>query len=59
MFKVTIDTSNAAFDDGMATEIIRLLKGVIRMVEAGGTEGALVDANGSTVGLWNLTGEDE
>lgn len=65
MFKVEFKTGNAAFHDenGIyedcdyymeASEVIRILKEVIKKLESGYREGACVDNNGNKVGSWKL-----
>ena len=55
-FTLTIDTDNAAFDDGNLTlEIARVLDDASGMVYEGRTDGALFDDNGNRVGGFSLT----
>ncbi len=55
-FKLEItETDNAAFDDGPATEIARILEVAAKRVRDGWTEGALLDANGNRVGRFYAT----
>jgi len=57
MFKVTIDTSNAAFEDGV-TEITRLLREIIyKLNREYAFQGILVDINGAKVGTWDAWAE--
>lgn len=60
MFKLEIDaTDNDAFADGnRATEIVRILRRVAKLIEAGRTEGKIQDVNGNTVGSFYLEEED-
>ena len=55
MFTVQIDTNNEAFDDDMATEIIRLLRTIIDEVEHEAESGMLYDSNGNRVGSWQIS----
>lgn len=57
MFTVTIDTDNAAFDStsGKQREIARILKEIAGLVRAGEDSGKVRDANGNTVGSWEIT----
>lgn len=56
MFKLKIETDNAAFEDNPKEEIARLLKGVIDILEARGEDyGKLYDINGNPVGEFKLT----
>lgn len=51
-FKLTIDTDNAAFDDG-PDELARLLREVADEVEAPhGHTRSILDVNGNRVGSW-------
>jgi hypothetical protein len=56
MLTVTIDTSNAAFDDCCATETSRILRDLAARMEDGSCSGLdrgnLYDANGNRVGAW-------
>lgn len=57
MFKLTIETTNAAFtEDGDACgELSRLLRGVSERVEEGVTSGLIRDTNGNRVGSFETT----
>ena len=52
MFKITIETDNAAFEGDMAfdVEVSRILRIAAAKVEEGYREGPLLDYNGNTVG---------
>ena len=57
MFKVQIDTGNAAFDEdngGAAAETARILREIADRLENGRTEGPAFDLNGNTVGRYTL-----
>jgi hypothetical protein len=55
-FTLTIDTDNAAFDDGNLTlEVSAILEEAAKRVYDGSTEGSLLDGNGNTVGAFSLT----
>lgn len=61
MFKLEIDTGNAAFDEdngGAGEEIARILKAVADKVADGYTEGPCTDFNGNRVGRWYLSERD-
>ena len=53
MFTLTIKTDNAAFAD-LETEVARILRDAARRIEGGETDGKLRDANGNTVGRFDL-----
>lgn len=59
MFKLEIDTGNAAFDieeNGLHGEAARILRQLAaELVNNGGTSGALFDVNGNRVGAWSLS----
>ncbi len=65
MFKLEMDTVNAAFADGeRGAEIARILRVVAKLVEAGGSipdgdTGKLRDVNGNTVGLWIVSPQED
>lgn len=51
VFILTLSVENAAFDDGMATEIARILHDLADRIAYGGTpECKLCDVNGNIVG---------
>lgn len=55
MFKLTIDTGNAAFEDeGKGCEIARILRAIADKVENGAESGKAVDLNGNTVGRFEV-----
>ena len=63
MFKLEIDTGNAAFHDSYtgeadelteAAEIMRILATVQEKLNLGYREGACFDYNGNMVGQWSL-----
>lgn len=56
MFKLEIDTDNAAFDVNVFREIARLLRVVAVEVDKGADFGQLRDANGNKVGAYRLEG---
>ena len=55
MFKLKIDTRNAAFEEDASEEIISILQYVRERLAEGRTEGVLHDINGNRVGEWKLT----
>jgi len=55
MFKLHFFTSNAAFDEGGATETARILREVAARYEAGTFEGPIRDSNGNTIGQFYTT----
>jgi hypothetical protein len=49
--RITIDTGNAAFDDGnREAEVARILRAAADRIEAGAEDFSLRDFNGNTVG---------
>ena len=58
MFKLTIETDNAAFDPDTHYEVSRILRNVIEKIGAGVSEGTLVDSNGNSVGKFSLETEE-
>lgn len=55
MMIVKFKTENAAFDGGkLAIETARILCNIAARVEAGHTDGWVLDANGNRVGEWSL-----
>lgn len=62
MFKLEIDTGNAAFDnDGDGDrhgEVARILRELADRIEAGNRNGQIYDVNGNHVGSFTLTSED-
>ena len=59
MFKLEIETGGAAYRHGdhvldpYATEVRRILLDVICKLEAGYTDGSVIDVNGNKVGRWS------
>lgn len=54
MFKLRIETKNAAFDD-TNLEIVRILQETIERLKQGSREGKLFDYNGNNIGSYKLT----
>ena len=55
MFKMYIDTANAAFDDGAELETARILREIADKLDAGELENSVRDFNGNKVGTFELT----
>lgn len=57
MFKLTIKTANAAFEDSASTEVARILRDLAEYLDSSGApdEGTVRDTNGNTVGSWKLS----
>ena len=53
-FNVSLDSSNAAFQDGVITEITRILDGIVDKMWNGQEGGPVRDSNGNKVGEWNV-----
>jgi hypothetical protein len=58
MFKIQFHTSNAAFEDGAASESARILRHVAAEIEDGHLEGVVIDSNGNLIGAFKLDGSD-
>ena len=54
MFKLSIETDNAAFGEMPEIEVIRILKETIILLEQGFDEQTLHDVNGNNVGKYTL-----
>jgi hypothetical protein len=54
MFKLTIETDNAAFTDDRNEEIARILIEVARKLRNGEEYGACMDYNGNKVGTFDI-----
>lgn len=54
MFTLTIETGNAAFQDG-PEELARLVERVADALRDGRTRGPVIDTNGNRVGSWEMT----
>lgn len=54
MFRLSIETDNAAFDENCGEETIRILKEAIEYIEEGIREHSLIDLNGNVVGKYSL-----
>ena len=57
MFKLSFNTSNAAFIDYGTEEVKRILLEVAEKVQNGITEGKIIDINGNRIGKWELNEE--
>jgi hypothetical protein len=57
MFKLEIETDNAAFEGGWQYETERILHEVIEGMRQGRDTKPLYDINGNTVGSFTYTGE--
>lgn len=55
MFKLTIETDNASFEEYPLDEIARILKECAGNLEGGERMGNLRDGNGNTVGHYKFT----
>lgn len=55
MFKLTIETGNAAFDDCPGAEVARILREAATAIERGTRGAPLHDINGNRVGRFDLT----
>ena len=53
-FNVSLDSSNAAFQGGVITEITRILDGIVDKMWNGQEGGPVRDSNGNKVGEWNV-----
>jgi|6_EtaG_2_1085325.scaffolds.fasta_scaffold04235_7 DNA-directed RNA polymerase subunit M/transcription elongation factor TFIIS len=54
MFKLTIETDNAAFDPYPEMETARILRVIAEQIEGAANAGAAVDINGNRVGSFTL-----
>jgi hypothetical protein len=54
MFTLTITTDNAAFEEDARGEVARILRTAAAAIEAGRDTARLRDANGNTVGSFDL-----
>lgn len=52
--KITINCDNAAFDDGPATELARILRKLIKRIEDGADYLPIMDVNGNKVGEFQI-----
>lgn len=60
MFRLTIETDNAAFAEDSATEeVARILEDAAKRLRDGVRTSTLRDSNGNTVGQFSLTVEGE
>jgi hypothetical protein len=55
MFKLKMDTMNAAFQPVPAEEVARILNEVVEKLLKGHTEGKMYDINGNPIGDYKLT----
>lgn len=52
--KLSFDTDNAAFENNLEIEVVRVLKKVIAQIETGRTDAPILDRNGNLIGVWAL-----
>lgn len=61
MFRLEIETTNAAFDEAPHEEIVGILTRLTRTLQGGffpgDSSGHVKDINGNTVGMWQYTPE--
>lgn len=57
MFKLEIETTNAAFEDDLNYEVARLLGEAAHSIDMGHLSGSLRDINGNRVGRFEFTQE--
>jgi hypothetical protein len=53
-FELTVDMSNAAFEEQPAAELAGILRGIARSVERGWCGGPIHDSNGNEVGSFRV-----
>jgi len=58
-FKLNLNMDNAAFDEHVAEPLREIFGDIIALIAMGNQSGNAVDANGNTVGTWEITGSDE
>ncbi|KKK71010.1 hypothetical protein LCGC14_2918260 [marine sediment metagenome] len=59
-FTMSIESTNAAFEDEGAEEVTRILRHVADQIKDGYTVGPVLDSNGNSVGVWSFDdGEHE
>ena len=56
-FTVSIESSNAAFEDEPAEEVVRILRHVADQIRDGYVVGAVIDSNGNSVGVFEFDAE--
>jgi hypothetical protein len=57
-FALTINCTNAAFDDDPRPEIARILRELADRLDGGITQGGVHDVNGNTVGTFTFATEN-
>ena len=55
MVKIEFKTDNAAFQDGIEEETVRILLVLIQKIGAGLEAGSILDVNGNRIGSWDIT----
>lgn len=59
MIRVEFDTDNAAFEEALENESARILRVAADLIENGSVSGPLLDANGNTVGFFEVVPSKE
>lgn len=54
MFKIEIETGNAAFEDDRNMELARILRQIAERLENGEDAGRVLDINGNKVGSFEI-----
>jgi hypothetical protein len=54
VFKIEFETGNAAFEDSPGYEAARILRQIADKLEGSIQSGKVMDANGNTIGKWEL-----
>lgn len=54
MFKIEIETGNAAFEDDRNMELARILRQIAERLENGENAGRVLDINGNKVGSFEI-----
>jgi hypothetical protein len=54
MFKIEIETGNAAFEDDRNMELARILRQIAERLENGEDAGRVLDINGNKVGSFEM-----
>ena len=58
MFRLSVDTGNAAFDDDYRNEVARILRAAADAIDASASQSSILrDINGNAVGAWNFNEE--
>lgn len=59
MLAINFSTSNVSFENQGTSEVVRILREIIKKIENGRVDGVVMDLNGNKIGTWDYSPEWE